>query len=307
MSQNGQTALAERSPGANPYPALHVLPSAPQELIVEVYWHLVYRLQEEGAGDPTVGPRLEALNQAYARVIDPTTRAIYEEYRPRAPKQDEAAGRGSRRLLGKRPPQAAPPAPAPWEVLRLAPDAPKTIVDLAYHFWHARLRGAFDTEEQLDELDRAYRALGGVPVAPAFEAVPAGEAAGPGWQLPQVTLPAVGLPSLGGLAAAGPNLAQALGRGLVPTLFALWEATWLRASALAVAAGAAAVPLAMPFVGDWRLLPIVSALAAVTVLLVLLSETTELQSRRERRLDLVANLRRAAEAHGAGADNAPTE
>jgi len=71
---NAQDAVDGIASGRRPgetgaHRVLHLLPSAPHELVVEVYWHLVHRLRIAGDSDPAAGAALDRLNQAYAELM----------------------------------------------------------------------------------------------------------------------------------------------------------------------------------------------------------------------------------------------
>jgi curved DNA-binding protein CbpA len=156
----------ERSAELNAYELLHLLPSAPQELIVEVYWRLVHQLQAAAREDLNLRPKLDQLNEAYAAVVDPEARAEYELYRARSPGPVDAAEAGSRtggvlRRLWKRQPARSSPQCNPWQFLHLDPNAPPDIAELAYGFWRTRLRSQWgdSAPAELEKVGEAYEAL----------------------------------------------------------------------------------------------------------------------------------------------------
>lgn len=139
--------LDERSSESSSFQVLHLLPSAPQELIEEVYGHLVHQLQAARRDTPSVRARLDELSEAYAIAVDAKGRAKADGLaglseaggqnpstvlRPRAPHNGlrERRAAGSSLQLG------------PWELLHLHPDAPSDIVKLACSFRRLRLGGA---------------------------------------------------------------------------------------------------------------------------------------------------------------------
>jgi hypothetical protein len=137
---------------ANPYRALHLLPSAPQALIVETYWHLVRDLQGEDHNGSS-RDRVEVLNRAYAALMADGSR----------PSSGGAGEDGAatvvptahRGLLGRRRPSMGRTERSPWELLHVEPGAPQGVIDLAYRYWRLRLRGERG-ESALELIDKAY-------------------------------------------------------------------------------------------------------------------------------------------------------
>ena len=138
----------------DPYEALYVLPHAPHELVVEIYWHLVEDLQHRVKDDPRVRARLRELNEAYAAIVGG------EAAPPEAPAREETEekGRGLFRRREKKPDQRSP-----WQVLHLRPGAPLGVVDLAHAYWYRRLHARFDEEGQteFERMEAAFRRLRG--------------------------------------------------------------------------------------------------------------------------------------------------
>jgi len=151
---------------------LHLLPSAPHELVVEVYWHLVHRLRVAGDSDPAAGAALDRLNQAYAELMgrgEPTQSDQHDRQPANAPP-------GKRRSPSKSGPEANEPVPVrrPWEVLHVQADAPENIVDMAYAFWRVELRGAPPdrADDAVERIEEAYRALRNGSFEAADQAMP---------------------------------------------------------------------------------------------------------------------------------------
>lgn len=68
------------------YQLLQVDPDAPRELIVEAYWYLAGRLHASRHDTPGLRERLEALNEAYAKLVSPEQRSAYDATLPRVRK-----------------------------------------------------------------------------------------------------------------------------------------------------------------------------------------------------------------------------
>ncbi len=166
MHQSQQAPIPEVP--QDPFQALHLRPTAPQELIVEVYWHLVHRLQLAARQHPSLRSSLDQLNEAYAAIVGHQDHgsqrtgdghAIKRHTRKRAPSKTSTwLGRLLRRE-GRGRFSAA--TPQPWELLHLDPSAPPDIVELAYGFCRLRLRsqrGEFATQD-LEKLQEAYEEL----------------------------------------------------------------------------------------------------------------------------------------------------
>ncbi|MEX0787136.1 MAG: FHA domain-containing protein [Dehalococcoidia bacterium] len=98
--------MSERTT-ADAYRTLHLLPSAPRQLVGEVYRRLV----EQPDGDV---PALEQLDAAYAEVLASNG----------APPPEPEAASG---LL--------PARQSPWGLLHLASGAPPAVVAVAYEYW----------------------------------------------------------------------------------------------------------------------------------------------------------------------------
>ena len=158
---------SRRSLETDPYQTLHLIPSAPHDLIVEVYWHLVHHFQEAAREDVSLRPRLDELNQAYAQLVDPDARAepaadladwhgLLDQPATTPPRTDSRFGR-----LWKRPVTRRPRPVSPWEILHLHPEAPADVVELAYSFWRLSLRSQLgkSAAPELEKLHEARQTL----------------------------------------------------------------------------------------------------------------------------------------------------
>ncbi len=141
------------------FKTLHLSPTAPQELVVEAYWHLVREVQKSGGGAHAAS-RLHDLNKAYAAL----TRS-YGGGRQRAARAGERRSivEQAKRLMPRfgRARMSIAVARNPWEELRLEPGAPPDLVDIAYRFWQVRLRSQwYDAGgAELRRLEDAYKKL----------------------------------------------------------------------------------------------------------------------------------------------------
>lgn len=175
MRQSQQAPPNEAPAQTDPRQVLHLLRSAPQELIVEVYWHLVHRLQSEAHEDPSARLRLEQMNQAYAVLVGHRDRLDGEtdESHKASPRTSTWLGR----LLGRRDTareRSSRRSPSAWELLHLEPSAPPDIVELAYGFCRLRLRSQRGEAAamELEELQKAYETLKRRGEGAPSEAVP---------------------------------------------------------------------------------------------------------------------------------------
>lgn len=148
-----QGARSQQVLEASPYEALHLLPSAPHELVVEMYWHLVHQIRAQHQDDA----RLNQMNMAYAALARSEGGASgavagSAPERPRGPTSIWPR----RQRDGREPPQRR----NPYEVLCVSPGAPADVIELAYRFWYLRLRSQWgDATTELEELQQAYQAL----------------------------------------------------------------------------------------------------------------------------------------------------
>lgn len=165
MNPGGQ--IPNHALGADPFRTLYLVPTAPHELVVQVYWHLIHRVRAEAKENPSAGSRLDRLNEAYAALVgpsrEPTTKPHVELGREEAAERVKT-GRHLEAWLRRRPkrqPVESEAKVSPWAVLRVSPEAPTEIVDLAYAFWRARLRGQWceSPKSAAARLEEAYRAV----------------------------------------------------------------------------------------------------------------------------------------------------
>ena len=177
MDQLTPVETGMRSLEMNPYQTLHLLPSAPRDLIVEVYWHLVHQLQVAAREDLSLRPRLDELNQAYSQLVDPDARGeneadpadsheLQDQEATAPPRTDIALSR-----LWKRGVSPRPRPVSPWEILHLHPQAPPDVVELAYSFWRLSLRGQLgkSAAAELEKLQEAHQTLRSGRSEPAAE------------------------------------------------------------------------------------------------------------------------------------------
>jgi len=126
----------------DPYEVLGVLPSAPKDLIVEVYWHLAGRLLASGQRPEELSRELDELNSAYAAIMHPEPAGQATS----AGSSGATNGHGERgswfgiRRSAAEGRPASSSSPGPWERLHLEPSAPPEVVELAYGILQSRLR-----------------------------------------------------------------------------------------------------------------------------------------------------------------------
>src|SRR3972149_4567035 len=143
----------------NPFRVLHLRPSAPRELIVEVYWHLVEQVQAAARQDVGQRARLDELNNAYAALADPRGDvAGYGEYIDRFGEFGDGQAASRKPWgLGKEKPSRQLQRFSPRELLHLDGSAPPEVVERVYHFWRLLLRGRFGEDApELKQLRQAY-------------------------------------------------------------------------------------------------------------------------------------------------------
>lgn len=155
-----QAELEGQPPEPDPFRELHLLPTAPQELVVEVYWHMVQRLQQGTLDTPELRSELNRVNEAYSRILRPHSDSVADGIDEQ---RDESRGAASTKKswLPFRSTRHSQRQLNPWGLLHLDPGAPSDIVDLAYLFWRLRLRSQWQgpASAKLDELQGAYEAL----------------------------------------------------------------------------------------------------------------------------------------------------
>lgn len=153
MTSSLPVELHDRPAEVNPHQVLYLLPSAPLDLIVEVYWHLVHQLQVAAGENPHLRIKLDGLNEAYAMLASP-----HINKRSEGPASVEnGKPTGLSRFWKRQTTDSRPTSRHPWQILHLDPTAPRDVVDLAYHFWRLRLRSRWDgsTAEVLEQLEEA--------------------------------------------------------------------------------------------------------------------------------------------------------
>ncbi len=148
----------------NPYEVLGLLPSAPQELVVEVYWHTVGQIRSNGVHDADSREALQRLNDAYAFLSkgDGPPEAIDSQTLV------EEQNRGLFQRFMRQQPKHPTVAVDQWRSLTVAPSASSDVVDLAYAFWVHRTHGKLGSNAgaAVGELRDAYEAIR-TNVAPA--------------------------------------------------------------------------------------------------------------------------------------------
>ena len=147
------------------FEVLGLLPTAPHDLVVEVYWHSAHRLQGAASTDPSAQAMLVRLNQAYAWLTNPgdDQRPNLLQH-PSLEKHYETVTtkrRGWLARLMRGAPKSVQASPNHWELLDLLPSASPELVKLAYDFWRRRLRGSLGegAEPALARLSEAYQAI----------------------------------------------------------------------------------------------------------------------------------------------------
>ena len=126
LSERSEELLITQAPtGRDPYEVLHVLPSAPHDLIAEVYGHLVRELRPGSCPQPLLQSRLRELNEAYSTIM----------------------AQGARRLVqvcGRQGRPGQPPS-SPWQILHVTPGAPPDVLELAHRFWRQAAAAEFES------------------------------------------------------------------------------------------------------------------------------------------------------------------
>ena len=141
----------------NPYEVLGLLPSAPQELVVEVYWHSVGQIRANGVQDPDSREALERLNNAYALLSNGSGSQEISE--PQALVEEHKRGLFAR--IKRQRPNEPTASVDHWRRLTVAPSASGDVIDLAYAFWVRRTRGTLGSNagSAIDELREAYEPI----------------------------------------------------------------------------------------------------------------------------------------------------
>lgn len=146
------------------YEVIGLLPAAPQELVVEAYWHLAYHLQRAAETDSNARTMLVRLNRAYAVLVSSNNQAGNGNPTHRLDERREDAGVKRVGWLGRvlgNSPEAAVAAPSHWEALQVSPSAPREVVELAYGFWRRRLgrQPGDEAGPALETIENAYVAV----------------------------------------------------------------------------------------------------------------------------------------------------
>lgn len=158
------------------YRLLQLDPDAPRELIAEAYWYLAGRLQVGRQERPGLREQLDALNEAYATLISPERRKIYDATIPRVRKlrreRARAVEKGSRRswvplLARRRTPRGLARSIDYYAVLYLDPATEPAIVHRAYSVLRV-LHG--NGLANADELVEAYAMLADPARRAAYDA-----------------------------------------------------------------------------------------------------------------------------------------
>lgn len=221
------------------YQLLQVHPRAPNDLIAEVYWHLATRLQGRRGEDGQVDWTLRALNTAYSTLINPESRAFYDQSCPRvravlSREPPTLKSRPRRSFLGRARDGKSPRAGGRhldlYELLLVDREAEVNVISLAYAFqrqhvgydvWVGRADpevlevlaeafAVFSDPERRSAYDATLRAP---PVPPPASALPAP---------PPVETPAVA--SARGHGTTEVRTASRLAAGMARTMaYALWR------------------------------------------------------------------------------------
>ena len=162
---NSQTAAGEEMVAdQSAFDVIGLLPAAPQELVVEAYWHLAYGLQRAAETDSNAKAMLARLNRAYAVLVSSNNQAGNGNPTHELDERREDAGVKRVGWLGRilrNAPEAAVAAPSHWEALQVSPSAPREVVELAYGFWRRRLgrQPGDEAGPALEKIENAYVAV----------------------------------------------------------------------------------------------------------------------------------------------------
>lgn len=174
MSQLLQTEVVSHRSETDPFRVLFLTPSAPQELVVEVYWHLAQQCQDEARADPDQRSRLDQLSRAYATISSQLgKRANAAEGPPSAEGMTSTSGtRGWLPWRRKKHVEHVARVRTPWELLRVEPGAPAGVLDLAYDLLKRQLQSRWDDDAaaELASLEEANLVLQQPGTAPRSEA-----------------------------------------------------------------------------------------------------------------------------------------
>lgn len=148
------------------YRLLRVDPDAPQELVTEAYWYLASGIRARLPVRQGAERELNALNNAYAVLVDPEKRQGYDETMSRVVemRRERAERRTAKRqpLLARLLVKPRPQTVGPCELLRVDPAASPALIARAYLILRALYsRGeiAGSSAEQLQLLAEARSQL----------------------------------------------------------------------------------------------------------------------------------------------------
>ena len=146
-----------------PFKCLHLLPSAPHQLVTEVYWHLAHQLDAVPQDREVGASPLALLNRAYEQILRLDRRMIDEKW------EVYISEEGTRRRpswlpagtvrgwLWQKLNEPRQTAYEPWSLLHVDPSAPPDIVELAFAYCQSRMRSA--PSEDIADLREAYEAV----------------------------------------------------------------------------------------------------------------------------------------------------
>lgn len=151
-----------------PFQRLHLLPSAPYQLVNEVYWHLAHQLGAAGRKSAIANAELTRLNGAYEQILQLDRRMkdeawevyIGEEGTRRRPSWLPTGT--IRGWLWQRVNQEERLPSKPWALLHVDPDAPPDIIELAFSYCKNYLRSKHGDAKylgQLADLRKAHDAV----------------------------------------------------------------------------------------------------------------------------------------------------
>ncbi|MCH7699227.1 MAG: hypothetical protein IH865_09865 [Chloroflexi bacterium] len=153
----GEEMVVDRSA----FEVIGLLPAAPQELVVEAYWHLAFHLQRAAETDSNAQAMLVRLNRAYEVLVSSNVQAGNGNPTHQLDERRKDAGVKRVGWLGRvlrHSPEGAVAAPSQWEALQVSPSAPREVVELAYEFWRRRLgrQPAHEAGPALEAIENAY-------------------------------------------------------------------------------------------------------------------------------------------------------
>jgi len=147
------------------YQVLQVDPQASPEIIAEAYWLLTRKAQvERSTHNPTAGEALNRLNSAYATLVKPGMRRVYDSTLP-PHRLDGSSGDGAahRSLPGRRRDATGNGTKDLYRVLQVDPEAGREIIAAAYACLRQRYREGLwsgeDNEQALEDMAYAFSVL----------------------------------------------------------------------------------------------------------------------------------------------------